>query len=634
MPEIQEYFENKDLKAQLQEKDIVNKKLKERINDLRKNHDNVKKEIDGNETINIVLEHNVAKLLSENENLHKEIVHLKQIYKEQFDSIKKSHVLANEALKNELKRIKGKNVVDSVAPKPKATTISKGMENANVLREIVEEVSASNPLDGELDLACNKKNDRIPQLPHSNLKNKVEAQHRNVTLSASKKNRVKDSICDANFKHTILNANFKHTILNANSELICVKCNQCMFDANHDACFLEYVSDMNVKSKSKSIKNDKKKEEWKPTGKMFTKIGFMWRPTGKKFSLVRYVCPLTRITTTKAVPIKVPNPLEVTLVATRIYARKSKTPKNIGSHSKSKISTSKIANKMEPGGLPCSLVKFLALKYEAPDFIITFLKMIQHRLNASVKKIRIDNGIEFVNQTLRDYYESFGISHETSVAKTPQQNGVVERRNHTLVEAACTIKKAYRIYNRCTWRITETCHVDFDKLTAMASEHSSLEAALHEMTPATPSSRLVPNPLSPAPFVPPTRNEWDLVFTPLFDEFFSPPASVASPVTVVEAPLPVETTCLPSSTTVDQDAPSPSTSQTDSQPQSQEILLYAEEENHDLLVAHMSNDPYFGIPIPKTIYEESSSSDVIPTIVHPNALVSEHISRWTKDHPL
>ncbi|GJS61162.1 retrovirus-related pol polyprotein from transposon TNT 1-94 [Tanacetum coccineum] len=84
-------------------------------------------------------------------------------------------------------------------------------------------------------------------------------------------------------------------------------------------------------------------------------------------------------------------------------------------------------------------VKFLASKDEAPDFIIKFLKMIQVRLNAAVRNIRTDNGTEFVNQTLRDYYEQVGISHETSVARTPQQNGVVERRNRTLVEAARTM---------------------------------------------------------------------------------------------------------------------------------------------------------------------------------------------------
>ncbi|GKC24616.1 retrovirus-related pol polyprotein from transposon TNT 1-94 [Tanacetum coccineum] len=103
---------------------------------------------------------------------------------------------------------------------------------------------------------------------------------------------------------------------------------------------------------------------------------------------------------------------------------------------------------------------------------------------------------------------------------------------------------------------------------------------------------LVLNPPPSAPFVPPSRYEWDLVFQPVFDEFFSPPASVASLVPVEEALAPVESTSSPSSITVDQDAPSP-------------------KELHDLEVAHMSNDAYFGIPIPETISKESSSSDAM-----------------------
>ncbi|GJW83340.1 retrovirus-related pol polyprotein from transposon TNT 1-94 [Tanacetum coccineum] len=126
---------------------------------------------------------------------------------------------------------------------------------------------------------------------------------------------------------------------------------------------------------------------------------------------------------------------------------------------------------------------------------------------------------------------------------------------------------------------------------------------------------LVPNPPSSAPFVPPSRREWDLVFQPVFDEFFSLPASVSSLVPIEEAPAPVDSTGSPSSTIVDQDAPSP-------------------KESHDLEVAHMSNDPYFGIPIPETVSEEFSSSDIISTTVHSDAPISEHLSKWTKDHPL
>ncbi|GJS16240.1 retrovirus-related pol polyprotein from transposon TNT 1-94 [Tanacetum coccineum] len=84
-------------------------------------------------------------------------------------------------------------------------------------------------------------------------------------------------------------------------------------------------------------------------------------------------------------------------------------------------------------------VKFLASKDITPDFRIKFLKMIQVRLNTFVRNIHTDNRTEFVNQTLHSFYESVGISYVTPVAQSPQQNGVVERQNRTLVEAAQTM---------------------------------------------------------------------------------------------------------------------------------------------------------------------------------------------------
>ncbi|GKF30825.1 hypothetical protein Tco_0100623, partial [Tanacetum coccineum] len=90
-------------------------------------------------------------------------------------------------------------------------------------------------------------------------------------------------------------------------------------------------------------------------------------------------------------------------------------------------------------------------------------------------------------------------------------------------------KKAFRIYNRRTRRIIETIHVDFDELTAMASEHSSSGPALLKMTPATISSGCVPNPPPSIPFVPPSRTDWDFLFQPLFDELLTPSPSVDHP---------------------------------------------------------------------------------------------------------
>ncbi|GKC99745.1 retrovirus-related pol polyprotein from transposon TNT 1-94, partial [Tanacetum coccineum] len=247
-------------------------------------------------------------------------------------------------------------------------------------------------------------------------------------------------------------------------------------------------------------------------------------------------------------------------------------------------------------------VRFLRTKDEAPEAIMKCIKNIQVRLNASVRNVRTYNGTEFVNQTLCEFYENVGISHQTSVARTPWQNSVFERRNRTLVEAARTMlifskdllflwaeainiacythnrslirlrynktpyklmqdkkpdlsffhvfgalcyptndnddlgkldakadigifvgyapaKKAFRIYNKRTWKIIETIHVTFNELTAMASEQFSSGLVLHYMTSATSNSGLAPNPVSQQPCIPPPRDDWDHLFQPMFDEY-------------------------------------------------------------------------------------------------------------------
>ncbi|GJX21566.1 hypothetical protein Tco_0226011 [Tanacetum coccineum] len=168
-------------------KDTIINKLKETIHSLRDNAnpDKVKKDIDEIETINIELEHSVAKLLSENEKVHKEIVHLKQTYKELYDSIKLARVRAKEqcdALIVNLnsKKLKGKDVIDTTISKPNAITIASGMykleleplppkvlnnkdahiayinhsrDHADTFRNIVESARALRPLDSNLDSA-------------------------------------------------------------------------------------------------------------------------------------------------------------------------------------------------------------------------------------------------------------------------------------------------------------------------------------------------------------------------------------------------------------------------------------------------------------------------------------------------
>ncbi|GJS27015.1 retrovirus-related pol polyprotein from transposon TNT 1-94 [Tanacetum coccineum] len=248
-------------------------------------------------------------------------------------------------------------------------------------------------------------------------------------------------------------------------------------------------------------------------------------------------------------------------------------------------------------------VKCLRSKDEALFFIINFLKMIQVRLKETVCRIRTDNGTEFVNQTLREYYEKVGISHETSVARSPQQNGVVERQNRILIKAARTMliyAKALlflwaeavatacyaqnhsmirRRYGKTPYEILHDkppdlsyvyvfgalCYPtnDSENLGKLQSK-TDIGPALHDITPVTISSGLVPNPPPSTPFVPSSRSDWDFLFQLMFDESLNPPPyvdfhapEVIAPILEVVTPEHVVSTGSPSSTTVDQDAPSP-----------------------------------------------------------------------------
>ncbi|GJT88556.1 hypothetical protein Tco_1070273 [Tanacetum coccineum] len=120
----------------------------------------------------------------------------------------------------------------------------------------------------------------------------------------------------------------------------------------------------------------------------------------------------------------------------------------------------------------------------------------------------------------------------------------------------------------------------------------------------------------------------------MFDEYFNPPPSVASLVPAVVAPEHVDPTGTPSSTSIDQDAPSPSTSQTPQELLSPVAPSDVEEKFHDIKVAHLDNDLFFGIPIPEPNSKESSSRYVIQTNVHSVNQPPEHLRKWTKDHLL
>nr|GEY72918.1 retrovirus-related Pol polyprotein from transposon TNT 1-94 [Tanacetum cinerariifolium] len=148
----------------------------------------------------------------------------------------------------------------------------------------------------------------------------------------------------------------------------------------------------------------------------------------------------------------------------------------------------------------------------------------------------------------------------------------------------------------------------FGALCYPTNDSENLGPALNEMTPGTISSGLVPTTSPSTSYVPPSQNDWDLLFQPMFDELLNPPPSVVNQTPEVIAHI---AEVIPP--VIPQDV---------------------RDDNLDMEVAHMGNDPLFGVPIPKVNSVQSTTPTSPQAIVQSNHPMPHHNSKWTKDHPL
>nr|GEZ27034.1 retrovirus-related Pol polyprotein from transposon TNT 1-94 [Tanacetum cinerariifolium] len=223
------------------------------------------------------------------------------------------------------------------------------------------------------------------------------------------------------------------------------------------------------------------------------------------------------------------------------------------------------------------------------------------RLKVPVRRIQTDNGTEFVNQTLREYYKEVGISYETSVACSPQQNEAeaVATACFTQNRSIIRLRHGKTPYELLHNKLPDLSFFQvFGALCYPTNDSENLGPALYEMTPGTISLGLVPITSPSISYVPPSRNDWDLLFQPMFDELLNPSPSVVNQtpeaISPIAAVIPlgyVDSTDSPSSTTVEQDAPSTSNSPTPTNTQSSFIPQDVGDDNLDMEVAHIENDP-------------------------------------------
>ncbi|GJS58210.1 retrovirus-related pol polyprotein from transposon TNT 1-94 [Tanacetum coccineum] len=325
--------------------------------------------------------------------------------------------------------------------------IKYAQEQANILGGIVEQAKAKKPLDKDAKKVAvtpkkrsrklglkwstskcgskptgNKRNDRISQTTSRNMKNKVEVQPRKV----NKKNHVVESICDVDVKHSLLNAN---------SEPICANC------SSKKAKII----------KSKNANHSKPNHTWGsnardiPSSSSLIMTGTVRFWNDHIIRIIGYgdyqlgnvtISRLAKDGLARGIPrLKFQKDHLCSACALGKIKKSSHQPKAEDTNQEklyllhmdlcglmrvSSINGKRYILVIVDDYSRFTWVRFLRTKDEAPEAIIKCIKNIQVRLNATVRNVLTDNRTEFVNQTLHEFYENVGISHQKSVARTPQ----------------------------------------------------------------------------------------------------------------------------------------------------------------------------------------------------------------------
>nr|GEW52546.1 hypothetical protein [Tanacetum cinerariifolium] len=212
---------------------------------------------------------------------------------------------------------------------------------------------------------------------------------------------------------------------------------------------------------------------------------------------------------------------------------------------------------------------FLRTNDETPEVLIDFLRLVQRGLQAQVTIVRTDKGTKFLNQNLHAYFATEGIHHQTSVSRTPKQNGIVERRNRTLVEAARIMLKAAKVplffwaeaiaitcftqnrslviprHEKTPYHIINNrkpsvkffyifgslCYIVRDGENLDKMKEKGDECIFVGLSPAIQRQANVPQ----ADRTVTTSNELDFLFSPMFDEFLNGSSKVVSKSSVVSS---------------------------------------------------------------------------------------------------
>nr|GEU43322.1 hypothetical protein [Tanacetum cinerariifolium] len=363
----------------------------------------------------------------------------------------------------------------------------------------------------------NTRNARVPCASKSSeIKKNVTVEDHRKTLLLSKNKKTMSSECN----------NIKLASWNDKSKIVYGTCKQCLVTTNHDACLLSFVNALNSHANNLCANVPPSANQKRH---MTQFLGTVCFGNDRIAAILGYGdLKWGNITITMVYFVEgkskrashPPKPVSNTKQRLHLLHMDLCGPMRVGS-----INGKRYVLVIVDNYSRYTWVYFLRTKDETPEVIKNFFKKIYVRLQAPVIIVQTDNETEFKNHVLKEYFDSVGITPKTSNAKTPQQNGVVERRNCTLVEAARTMLifspaslflwaeaiatacytqnlsiihrsfnktpyeliqgdigffigysinfVAYRVYNWRTKKIMEMMNVTFDELSTMAFEQNS-----------------------------------------------------------------------------------------------------------------------------------------------------------------
>nr|GEV05633.1 copia protein [Tanacetum cinerariifolium] len=463
--ELEQYFEIHDLKAQLQDKGIVISELEKLIEKLKG------KSVDTKfEKSSVIRQPNTFKIQRPSI-LGKPTIFSNSLERKDFSKSKSvtQNYMSNDFSKpittqtlplNKKSILKNTNVL---APKmyklqtePTQNRTSqlpqdfrKTNKRVSFSTGVIPTTSVSRP-----QLKINQIEDSVMLKNSKGKKQEVEDQHRNVKFSKNKTfvTAINDSLNAKTF-----NVNF-----------VCTTCGKCMLNEKHDMCVLKSVSGVISRTKMLIDVHVSTREPKRTVDKYVAKplrttiaSESNQKPRNTTTKLYeRISVPLCQILHCLLILLQL---VEIVLFIIDSGCSKHMTgnlkllinfvEKFLGTV---KFRNDQIAHILGYGDLVQGAVtikrihldSFLRSKNETPKVLIDFLRLVQRGIHAQVRIVRTDKGTEFLNKTLHAYFASEGILYQTSVGRTPEQNGVVKRRNLTLVEAARIMLSAAKVVSK------------------------------------------------------------------------------------------------------------------------------------------------------------------------------------------